>query len=93
MEKRNIKGMDDYFYYCEDLDTSFVLTAIEKVEYMSDAFTYRFTPVYGPKESGGISISVPYFDSFDKALKDYRIFRIKNIEDILYNFESAEDNF
>ena len=92
MEKKNIKGMDDYFYYCEDLDTSFVLTAIDKVEYISNTFIYRFTPVYGPEESE-ISINVAYFESFDEALTKYRIFRIENIEDIVYNFESVEDNF
>lgn len=92
MEKRNIKGMDEYFYYDEKLDTSFVLTDIRKIEYVSNSFLYEFTPVYGPEESK-ISILVPYFDSFNETLRKYRMFRIKNIEDILYNFESAEDNF
>jgi len=86
MKEKNIKGLDNDFYYEEQLDTTFVLTGFKTEETMSNVVYYEFTPVYGLYEDK-YYLPVAYFESFNDKLCDYRIFRLNNIHDIFYSFE------
>ena len=85
--KKDVKALDSYYYYVEDTDTAYVLNELFTVEQMSDTILYRFVPVYGPAEKDYI-IPVAYFESFEKALADWRIFSMNDIDDILYQWEA-----
>lgn len=86
MEKKNVKGLDNYYYYEESLDTTFVLTGFKTSEQVGNVIYYVFTPVYGSYDKE-YYLSVAYFESFDAALIRNRLFRIEDIHDIVYNFE------
>ena len=85
--KKDVKALDHYYYYMEGNDTSYVLTELFTVEQMSNVVLYKFVPVYGPAEEN-YTIPVTYFESFDEALAKWRIFRIEDVDDILYQWES-----
>lgn len=89
MKEKNIKGLDNYFYYEEQLDTTFVLTSIETSEEFGNGVFYVFTPVYGPYESQYF-LPVAYFDSLNKVMQDYRLFRLNDVHDVVYNFEEKD---
>lgn len=84
--KKDIKGLDYYYYYIESEDTSYVLTALETDEKMGNTILYRFMPVYGPAKKI-YTVPVAYFESFDEAIAKWRIFRIEDVDDVLYNWE------
>ena len=85
--KKDVKALDHYYYYMEGNDTSYVLTELFTVEQMSNVVLYKFVPIYGPAEEN-YTIPVAYFESFDEALARWRIFRIEDVDDILYQWES-----
>lgn len=85
--KKDVKALDHYYYYIEGNDTTYVLTEMFTVESMSNSVLYRFVPVYGPAEED-YTIPVAYFESFDEALARWRIFRIEDVDDILYQWEA-----
>lgn len=85
--KKDVKALDHYYYYMEGNDTSYVLTELFTVEQMSNVVLYKFVPVYGPAEEN-YTIPVAYFESFDEALARWRIFRIEDVDDILYQWEN-----
>jgi hypothetical protein len=86
MKEKNIKGLDNYFYYENQLDTTFVLTSFETCEEVGNVIYYVFTPVYGSYEHKYF-LPVAYFESFDKKMQEYGLYRINDIHDITYNFE------
>ena len=85
--RKDVKALDHYYYYMEGNDTSYVLTELFTVEQMSNVVLYKFVPVYGPAEEN-YTIPVAYFESFDEALARWRIFRIEDVDDILYQWEN-----
>ena len=85
--RKDVKALDHYYYYMEGSDTSYVLTEFFTVEQMSNVVLYKFVPVYGPAEEN-YTIPVAYFESFDEALARWHIFRIEDVDDILYQWES-----
>ena len=85
--RKDVKALDHYYYYIEGNDTSYVLTEIFTVESMANSVLYRFTPVYGPAEED-YTIPIAHFESFDGALARWRIFKIEDVDDILYQWEA-----
>lgn len=85
--KKDVKALDSYYYYVEDTDTTYVLNELFTVEQMSNVVLYKFVPVYGPAKEN-YTVPVAYFESFDKALANWRIFRIDDVDDILYQWEA-----
>ena len=86
MEKKNIVGLDYYYYYEEKLNTTFVLTRFETTEQVGNVIYYVFTPVYGSYNSE-YYLPVAYFESFDEALRRWGLYRINDIDDVVYDSE------
>lgn len=86
--KKDVKALDNYYYYVEDTDTSYVLNELFTIESMSNVILCKFVPVYGPAEED-YTIPVAYFESLDEALKRWHIFRLEDIDDILYQWETS----
>lgn len=85
--KKDVKALDHYYYYVEDTDTSYVITAIETIERVSNAVFYVLTPVYGPA-TREYNVMVAYYESFNDALARGHIYRLEDVDDILYQWEN-----
>ena len=85
--KKDVKALDHYYYYIEENDTSYVLSDLFTVDSISNVVLYELTPVYGPSNQK-YTIPVAYFESFNDALAKYRIFRLEDVDDILYQWEN-----
>lgn len=85
--KKDVKALDSYYYYVEDTDTTYVLNELFTVESMSNVVLYKFAPVYGPAEED-YTIPVAYFESFNDALARWHIYRLEDVDDILYQWEA-----
>ena len=86
MKKQKVVGLDNYYYYEERLNTIFVLTGFETCEMVGNVVYYVFTPVYGSYEHKYF-LPVAYFESFDKKMQEYGLYRINDINDIVYDTE------
>ena len=85
--KKDVKALDHYYYYIEGNDTTYVLNELFTVESMSNVVLYKLAPVYGPAEED-YTIPVAYFESFNDALARWHIYRLEDVDDILYQWEN-----
>lgn len=85
--KKDVKALDHYYYYIESKDTAYVLNELFTIESMSNVVLYKFVPVYGPAEED-YTVPVAYFESFNDALARWHIYRIDDVDDILYQWEA-----
>ena len=85
--KKDVKALDSYYYYVEDTDTAYVLNELCTVEQMSNVVLYKLVPVYGPAEEN-YTVPVAYFESFNDALARWHIYRLEDVDDILYQWEN-----
>ena len=88
--KKDVKGLDHYYYYVEDTDTTYVLNELFTIESMSNVILYKLMPVYGPATEP-YNVPVAYFESFNEALMRWNVYRIEDVNDILYQWEDAEN--